>query len=133
MKTTKKQYNIFVLECKKWIKYFGLYNNSYHFIHGDYDDSLDGAGLAYCIPCGEAHDRTFTICFTREIEEGYTTDDEQIKIAAFHEILESMLYRLYHLGMQRSVADEEMRNEVHNIIIIFENTVLRDLKGKSNA
>jgi len=115
MKTTKKHFEMFQKECEKWIKRFGLLGWRFYYQHGD----IEGRQIAYCIFPDQLSDRVFTIGLSKNLEMDYSLLD--VKRAAFHEILEALLFRIRHLaGCRWGVLQEEIDEEIHNLIRTLE-------------
>ena len=115
MKTSIKQFELFKEECRKWIKFFGLIEYRIEFFHG---------GIRQARAQTEDYDHMMAcdITFAKELDD--TTDNEKIKMAAFHEVCEIMLMRL------RSLADEYysfgiVNREVHSIVRRLENCIFK--------
>jgi len=125
MKTTKKQFDIFKKECERWINEFGLFGSRFYFQHEDYGDG-DENTQAYCIMPDEHQDRIFTVGLPKKLN-GETSIDE-IKENAFHEVMESFLYRIKNIARCRYVQREEIDDEIHNIIMTLEKVVFN--RGK---
>lgn len=114
-KTTKKQFELFQKEAKKWIDFFGLTEYRIEFFHED-------IGIARGRTEDYDHMMACDIKFPTELHE--STNDDKIKVAAFHEVCEVMLIRL------RSLADDYysfdiVNREVHSIIRRLENSILK--------
>ena len=112
------------------IEFFGLYSysftimeqmkpearasNYYHSISDDPDSSA----------------RLFTICYSLHwINDEDTTLDE-IRNTAFHEVFETMFYRLrdYSLANKLTISEREVDDQIHKIIRTFENKILPLIK-----
>jgi len=124
-KTTHKQFLIFKKECERWIKVFGLYGFRFYFTHENYGDG-DEDTQAYCIMPDQHQDRTFTLGLPKKLN-GKTSTSE-IKENAFHEVMESFLYRIKNIARCRYVQREEIDDEIHNIIMTLEKVVFN--RGK---
>lgn len=123
-KTTKKQFEVFKAECKKWLKYFGLNGWRVEYRH---DKSEGNRGqVAWSITA-----RNSTITLADEWEDFRDTPitDLEIRKVAFHEVCELLLARM------TMMADGKISNhcyaveeETHNIIRTLENTIFMDKK-----
>ena len=121
MKTTKKHFDIFKKECQKWIKVFGILGWRFYFQHEDvYENSL-----AYCIFPNRIEDRVFTIGLTLNIDYDFSVLD--FKRSAFHEVMESLLFRISYLAKARYLNSEDVDEEIHHLIRTFENAVFDHL------
>lgn len=121
LKTTKRHFDLFVKECKKWIKIFGLFGWEFSYSHNDYPN-LNVA--AYCIWPDEPAETNFTLglCVTNDD----VITDAYIRKCAFHEVMEAFLYKMIYLARARYVHPEEIAEERHHIIrtlerVVFEN------------
>lgn len=119
-KTTKEQYKLFVSECKKWIRKFGLLGWRFYFEHNCF---IGGFGRC-CYPEEPAH-RLFTLILNKDIREGdeYLWSNNFIKKVAFHEVMEAFLYRISYLGTERYIQPEEIPEERHNLIRTLESVI----------
>jgi hypothetical protein len=114
-KTTKKDLNIFQLECKKWIKHFGLLDWEVHYFIDEDDDDSRGC-------CVASSENGITSIFLNRHWEDKPKQAELRKVA-FHEVWELILspYRL--LAESRYATGRELERERHRIIRILENTI----------
>lgn len=77
--------------------------------------------------------RVFTICYSEPwINE--VTSLEEIRITAFHEVFESMFYRLrdFSLNTTEEVLPREVDDQIHSIVRTFENRILPLIKEPPN-
>jgi len=112
MKTTQKDFELFVSECKKWIIFWGISEYRIEFYH----EKIDGS-RAQTKDYG--HTMACDIIFSKEL---CSTEIDKIKKAAFHEVCEVMLMKI------RDMADTDhsfsvVNQEIHSIIRRLENTV----------
>ena len=130
IKTTKKHFEIFKIETKKWIQNFGLTDWNVYYSH----DKLNGlkAQCKYNLV-----GRVATLLLSTE----YTDDNiecnlrQDIKIAAFHEVCELLLGPLESMVDQRyALGADDVEEERHRIIRRLENfvfTIYKKEYGKS--
>lgn len=120
MKTTKAHFKLFKDECRKWIGKFGLLDYEIHYTHDDYEGSF-----AYCVHPDNRDDRIFTLGLSRNLIDGYDESNVlwHIKHAAFHEIMEILLYPFQYLAETRFICRDEIDNERHRVIRILENVI----------
>lgn len=118
--------SIFKNAVEDAINFFGLYD--YEFVVEKQEKKIARASYYYHNlddePDSDA--RIFTICYSEcWIEDKTTTKDDIIK-TAWHEVFESMFYRLldYSLNTQYIVQPREVDSEIHKIVRIFENKIL---------
>lgn len=119
MKTTKKDFELFVSECKKWIERFGLKGWAVYYDHADTKNDF-----ANVLVSDGLDDRVVTLTFNTNWQDyPDRTKEEQIKKTAFHEIREIFYWRIRFIAGARYVQPEEIREEIHNLIRIDENTI----------
>ena len=118
MKTTKKHFEIFKKECEKWIKVFGLYGWKFYYRHENRDDAR-----AYCVWPDNIDDTQFTIILSVDFDDSFTIED--IKLSAFHEIMEAFLYRITYFACARFCCLEDIREEKHHIIRTPEHVIFK--------
>jgi len=115
MKTTKKQFETFCLECYKWQEFFNLMDWELCIVH----EAIEDRGDVTFYP----EEGIAVIRFTTD----WTGDkapltDEIVKRVAFHEITELFLGRLsFMAGNRYSVSEEGINEERHRIIRTLEN------------
>ena len=117
MKTTKKHFDLFEQECRKWIKFFGLLNWKLYFYH----ESINAEALAstgFNLSGRVASIRLNTDWPKEDLHE------RGLRETAFHESCEVLLARVtYYMGA-RFVSDEgEIQEAAHEIIRTLENVV----------
>lgn len=115
-KTTEKDFQIFIAECKKWIEILGLKGWKIYYTHETYENTL-----AWC-SVGSLKDRCAKLGlsknwgnFDKEINE------DDIRKVAFHEVFELKLTRLRKLAKDRFITEYEIDEELHDIIRTIEN------------
>ena len=115
MKTTKKDFDLFKKECRKWIDIIGLKDWHIWYEHtpterhciAQYD--LDDAG------------RSCVIYFTTGLD-GEKLDRHDICSAAFHEIIEIYMRDLRRMAMT-SYSYDLVDSETHKIVRMLENVL----------
>jgi len=115
-KTTAKHFEIFKLECEKWIEVLGLKDWSVWYYHG--------GGLADCLASIKAlvSSRVISIFLAKDWGDNEITEF-QLKKTAFHEVSHILLVKLECLGKARTTFDSEIDEEAHSIIRTLENTL----------
>lgn len=76
--------------------------------------------------------RVFTICYSEDwIRE--VTNLKEIRSIAFHEVFETMFYRLrdFSLNTTEVVLPREVDDQIHSIVRTFENKILPLIKESS--
>ena len=121
-KTTKKDFEIFKAECRKWVGYFGLLDWEFSFCHrfSGNDDTVRGS-------CYASHaGRVATLYFAPKWD--YKPDESEIRRVAFHEVCEVLTAPLCVMAESRYVMPDEVEAANHYIIRVLENTIF---EGKS--
>ena len=111
--TTKRHYNLFCKEVRKYIDIFGLMGWEVNFLHKLYLYNAQ----AVCIT--DQQGRTCTMAIATEWIALKPTDFE-IRKAAFHEVCELLLSRLNTFAKYRFVRESQIDEESHNLIRILE-------------
>ena len=120
-KTTKKDFELFKKECRKWIKIFSLLRWRVEYEHSDrYPDFR-----ACC--SSDLNNGLALISLTIDWKEDLVTKD-RVKICAFHEVQELFLTRLASIAGTRFVTKAEVDEATHEIIRTLENVVYPKLK-----
>lgn len=123
MKTSKKDFELFIENCEVWIDYFGLKDWHVKFKHGILADNNN---IAECETCSLGSIAVITLALVSPTD--FTKDD--LKLATFHEIMELLLARYRANAMYRFATEDELRESKHAIIRTLENTFYKDLKDK---
>ena len=118
-KTSKRQYNIFVLEAKKWVDYFGLNDWEFHFTHKHIDSDI-----CSCVSMQLSHHFAIINLETSwNSGDNISSTDNNIREAAFHEVCEVMLCKIREeLDIAKVPNTEEL---IHDIIVRLENSILK--------
>ena len=103
MKTTSKQFNLFVSECKKWIKIFELNGWNITYYHEELTPSKH---IAQCSVNLEG--RTINLSLNIISPDDYTYTNEEIKSFAKHECIHALLGRFSVIGQSRYITSSEM-------------------------
>ncbi len=120
MKTSKKDFQLFVKECNKWIKIFGLLEWQIHHEHSnEYKD--DRAWCRY-------HHTAKIATFGLTINWSYKPSASEIELCAFHEVMELFLAGLDYMAKRREFDENMIIAETHRIIRTMENVVYPALK-----
>jgi len=122
MKTTKKQFEIFKNECKKWIDYFGLKNWQFYYRHTKVEEGRAQANFD-CVN-GIA---TLTLStYWNELSSDFL-NDKTVRRVAFHEVCEVMFGRINDMvGQRYGLIEEDITEEIHRLIRILENTMFEN-------
>jgi len=123
MKTTAKHFKIFKAECEKWINRFGLFNWEVGYYHKEDGDTSTFSWTVY-----RYSGRAVDVCLNRTWQDRPYNMEYELRLSAFHEVCEILLYPLRYLGECRFLSDGEIDPEVHSIIRILESVLWR--KGK---
>ena len=120
MKTTKRHFEIFEKECRKWIDRFELNNWEIIFVH-----SKDASNRAWITPSNEG--MNVKICLGSEwynLEPDVITN-VMIKRSAFHEVCELLIEPVCWLGECRYLTDTEMGPARHILIGKLEHVLFK--------
>ena len=120
--TTKKQFEVFSKEVRKWAEYFGLKCWEIYTLQAEPEEAGSCVSWAYVDKLA----RNATICLATEWPDSTPLTDYELRRAAFHEIAEVMLGPLQCLAGSRTVTAEEIESECHIIIQRLTNTVWED-------
>ena len=117
--TTKKDFELFKAECKKWIQIFGLIGWEIHFEHGGTDDD----SLAECATNQEG--RWAILSLAKEWGAGDKRNEKWIKRRAFHEVDELRFARvadiIRDLRSGLMIPDKMVIDAFHELIRMDEN------------
>ena len=121
-KTSKRQFNLFCNEVRKFIDIFGLVGWEVYFEHKQYLSTE----LAVCIT--DQQGRTCTISLS-PMWVGLKPTDLEVRKAAFHEVCELLLSRFNTFARDRFVQESQIDEESHNIIRILERVLWEKYHG----
>ena len=117
MKTTKKDFELFQKECRRWQDILGLKDWEIVCVHGQTDsDNLaeyqsNGAG------------RICTIYFTDDWGNDHRVKDARsVKQTAFHEVAELLLVELRNMALQHA-SWERVDGATHKVVRTLENVL----------
>ena len=116
--TTGKDFEIFKAECQGWVEYLGLksWEIGYDF---DYDQDCRASCIA------NKTGRVSTLALSKTFD--YKPCGKEIRLMAFHEVLE-LLFSRYRLAAEsRYTTESELEEIRHSIIKTFENTMFVDV------
>ena len=113
-KTTKKDFGVFKTECRKWVKYFGLFDWEVSYSNVN----LDGCRGSCNIDLGA---RLCTISLGKKWD--YKPKKSEIRCTAFHEVCELITGPLCVWAENRFPTQTAIDSANHYIIRILENTV----------
>lgn len=112
---TQKHFDIFIDECKYWIKFFGLigWEVNYALVR-----SLECRAW-----CGihNLSDRIVQIGLSSVWD--ISPQNKVLRRAAFHEVIELLTMKFYILAIQRESKVSDVEEENHNLVRILENSV----------
>ena len=117
MKTTSAHFRIFERECRKWIKIFGLYDWEVFIQHNKIESRAE---INYNL-----RNKLATITFSKEWTNYNHIPVQDIRLTAFHEVMELMLARLVVVGRSRWVDESESDEASHDVIRRLEHVVFR--------
>lgn len=113
---TKRDFEIFKKEALKWIEILGLKDWEWHFVFGECSDD---SRAEYLIQ-GAA--RIVTVYLSNFWNDIGGKSNEEIKKAAFHEVVEVMLYKLRSLALRDSNYGN-VDAATHKIVRTLENVL----------
>jgi len=116
--TTEEHFKLFKLECKKWIKEFGLIGWDVSFKHDGEEN--DRNWLGWCSTNCVGRSATIGLCKDWGKTE---SDNYEIKRTAFHEVCELLMSRFDTIARTRIIGPDEIDEERHNIIRTMENVI----------
>ena len=111
--TTDEDFEVFKEECNKWIKRFGLFGWKVYYHHEEIDEN------AYAVCFANTMGRVSDIKLNKKCD----TKDLNIRKTAFHEVCELLLAKVEVLIKDRAYCYEDTREEIHNLIRIFERVI----------
>jgi len=118
MKTTSRQFKIYRETCQKWIDIFGLKNWRITFRHLPMPIDV-AAQCTWYTESGSCY-----LDFNKETNSDCDFSESEIKRYAFHEVMHLVLGRINTLAECRYIQQEEIDQEVHAVIRLFENVIL---------
>ncbi len=124
---TKKDFEIFQDEFNYWVNVYGLRGWEFHFV---FDEKTGEDARAQIF---RDHDARITIVMLATKWQGSEPTEYNIRKCGFHEATELLLSKINDLTRKRSVSDEQIEEEIHNLIRILENTQwASDYTGRLN-
>lgn len=124
--TTPEHFEQFVLECKRVIEFFGLYDWHVEYVHEDFEQNL----RAECR--FNSQGRIATIALAKEWIVKEPTP-ELIKLSAFHEMMELVLGDTFSVAIDTDFTPRQRHNELekaqHAVIRRLENVIFPRLRG----
>lgn len=119
-KTTRHHFDVFVKECTRVAKIFGLMN-------WDLDitwEKLPGTQLAQCSTSAVGQNATISLSAIWNSDK--PLNDKMVRLVAFHEVMEMFLSGMSHLN-----SGTEMDSEVHRVINTMQNVIYPLLEGNN--
>ena len=119
IKTTKKDFEIFKKECRKWIDFFNLHEWDIEIFHKNDETGkfICAFSVSYPISMNAA------IYLSEEWDESQSAHEEiSIKQSAFHEVCEVMLSQITEM-CRFTFSEQECRQKIHNIIHKLEHSI----------
>jgi len=115
VKTTKKNFELFIKECKKWIQLLGVTSWRIVIEHKDREDHRD---LSWC--CIESSTMSCSVMLSVNWYDNKISNNA-IKRCAFHEICHVMLSPIDDMLTERGYGQDEVDKVLHGLIYVFEN------------
>jgi len=114
---TNRHFDIFVDECKYWIKFFGLIGWEINYVFVADDSSRAWVGAE------DLEDRLVLIGLAKAWD--IRPDAKNLRRSAFHEVCELLVMRYFLLAQERSTNYKDIMEENHNVIRTLENSVFQ--------
>ncbi|MCP3681579.1 MAG: hypothetical protein GY861_02720 [bacterium] len=108
MKTTKADFNLFVKECKKWIKRYGLTDWDVGFFHDMPEAHSGSMALTVADTLAMAGD---IYLHTMWVDKYHTK--KEIMATAHHEVLELLFMQIRTQASMRYVREKEIDTAIH--------------------
>ena len=118
--TTKKDFELFKKECRKWIDVFGMKGWQLYFYHEKIEDVYANCQV-------NLNAKMLTITLSSLWYKKPTT--YYIKLYAFHETCEGLLGRMNILSNYRHTTDSEITEASHEVIRILEKVIFEEEEG----
>jgi hypothetical protein len=122
IRTTKKDFALFVSFCKEWADLFSLGDWDIDYLH----ESDKNKPESISTTTANMQQHHATIRMDKIWPKVYLTSD-QLKRIALHEILEIVLMELRILGESRFLADGEIDRVAHIVIQRISNLILESI------
>jgi len=119
--TTPNDFEIFVLECKNWINFLGLFGWQIYYYHEELEEDS-------CATCSVS--LSARVCSIRLNTKWEDYTEKELKQVAFHEVCELFFARIEVLATDRGYTDDDIREEIHNLIRIMEKTFYANIQAK---
>jgi hypothetical protein len=124
MNLSDKHLSVFRAEATKWMQAFGLVD--WEVVIDLTDDFPENR--ASCL-ASSLEDRCAHLLLTREWD--YPPADDELRMCAFHEVMELLLMNLRSAVDVRGVDTRLVDQEMHRLIRIFENAIWRPSHPKA--
>ena len=121
MKTTVKQFEIFKVECLKWIEVFGLKDWEIHLEHAELEDN----NMALCTRNSNSHIAKLSLCKTWPTDTMINLTEGNIRNSAFEEVCHVFLYRLSSNAYARFIMEHEINEAEHSIIRTLQGILMK--------
>lgn len=118
VRTTKKQFELFEREARKWLDKLGLKDWCVYVLHRDLEDESTVAQCRW-----ETEQRIANLVLNTSVSS--PKGAHEIRRAALHECLELLLIGCTE-AMRRSVCEDLVDVETHKVIRALENLLLGD-------
>ena len=118
MTTTKKQFNLFISECKKWIKIFELNGWDIVYFHEELEPAKH---IAQCRV--DLEGRTINISLNSISPDNFIYTNKDIKKYAKHECIHALLGRFSVNAQSRYVSRSELYETEEELICKLEKII----------
>lgn len=116
MRTTPKDFERFIAECKKWINFWGLHSWRVAYRHKNLPEDNGNAEW-------DRSGRVAVIRLSKDVDSR-----EQLKMTAFHEVDELRYSRIRDLAMTRFCTEQDIDEAIHELIRQDENLIYLNCK-----
>lgn len=128
-KTSMKDFEFFKEQCELWIDFWGLREWRVTYVHDDDPDAETENASGWCM--ADMANMTAQIALRKTWP--YKPDKSEIKLTAFHEVLELLIWPLFDVAVSRDFNMEKCNSARHNIIRRLENAFKILAERQSNA
>ena len=113
-KTLVSHFNLFKLDCDKWLEFFGIHGFGVSYVHTNSDDLAEAT---YNIMT-----RSATISLGKDWGTTKPTPEE-LDATAFHEVCHLLIGRLSVIARSRYISESEIQEEDEHIVRVLENKI----------
>jgi len=119
-KTDSKDLNVFIGECKYWIKYFSLADFEVYYVH----ENTEGARASYY-----ANTLSMMCTIKLSVDWDYKPHKIEIQKVAFHEVCHMLIVKL-GVAACAGISKDYVDQYEHEIIRRMENSIFKEKRCK---